>query len=338
MSIRQQIGRWRDRFSTPTHHDRFKFIRWFLLEGSRLAVSGVILAFVFTVLLMTGLVWTFEIQVILTDTSAVENILDSFMSGIILLVSIVVSINSIVLSQDIASVQNQAEQTRGTREFRSDIGVVTETGESPSDPRAFLRLMATAITDRAQALAEETGGTESEFADEIKSYTESILDSISHLAEADDTTHGDFDALWTAIEVDYGAFLERSRTLRSTHQEVITDSSDEQWDSLVESIQLFAIGRKNFKTLYYYKEVSVLSRTLLIVSLPAILVTATAILAINAGIFPAFQLLGLPPAQVFVATIFTVALLPYVVLTSYMLRLSTVAIRTATVGPFSLND
>ncbi len=336
MSLGQRMRRWRGWFPIPTQRGRFDLIQWVLLEGHRLAVTGAILTFVNVVLLSAGLIWTFEMQVILTETSTVENILDSFLNGIILLVSIVVSINSIVLSQDIASVQSQEDRTRGTREFRNDIGSLTETGESPSDPRAFLRLMATVITDRAQALAEAAKGEESY--DEIKAYTESIAGSIDHLTEVDETEHGDFTDLWTALEVDYGGFLERSRALRGSNGEEISDSSDEQWDRLVESIQLFAIGREHFKTLYYYKEVSVLSRTLLIVSLPAILVTATAILAINAGRFPTFWFLGLPPLQVFVAAIFTVALLPYVVLTSYMLRLSTVAVRTATGGPFSLND
>ena len=336
------MSRLRDWFPTPIPHGQFHLTRWVLLEGNRLAIAGAILTLVYISLLTIGLIWPADIQAILTETSTIENILDTFMGGIILLVSIVVSINSIVLSQDIASVQNQADQTRGTREFRGDIGDMTETGESPSEPRAFLRLMATVITDRAQTLAEDAKETDGEFADDVEAYTETIVSSIDHLAEVDKTKHGDFNALWRALEVDYGAFLERSRTLRGVHRETIAESYDEQLDDLVESIQLFAIGRENFKTLYYYKEVSVLSRTLLIVSLPAILIVAMAIFASTAGRFPEFwfasRLFGIPPLQIFVATAFTIALLPYVVLTSYMLRLSTVGIRTASAGPFSLND
>lgn len=323
---------------TPDLHGRFNLIRWVLLEGSRLAVAGYILAFVYISLLMIGLVGAFDIQLIITETSTIENILFTFMSGIILLVSIVVSINSVVLSQDIGSVQNQADQTRGTRKFRGDIGAMTETGESPSDPRAFLRMMATVITDHAQKLAEDAKGTEGEFADDMKAYTESVLGSMEHLEELDKTEHGNLDALWTMLEVDYGAFLERSRALRSNHREAVTESWDEQLESLVESIQVFAIGRENFKTLYYFKEVSGLSRTLLIVSLPAILVITMSLFAITTGRFPEFWLFGVSSLQIFVVTIFSIALLPYVVLTSFMLRLSTVGIRTASAGPFSLNE
>jgi len=83
--------------------------------------------------------------------------------------------------------------------------------------------------------------------------------------------------------------------------------------------------------------VSQLSRGLLVVALPAILVNSSAILAISAQILPDIWLFGLPPLLTFVAVVFTVSLAPFLVLTSYMLRLSTVARRTAATGPFSLN-
>jgi hypothetical protein len=82
--------------------------------------------------------------------------------------------------------------------------------------------------------------------------------------------------------------------------------------------------------------VSQLSRTLLVVSLPAILATASTILAINAQLLPDVWLLGMPPLLSFVATTFAIALVPYLVLTAYTLRLATVANQTAAGGPFSL--
>jgi hypothetical protein len=70
---------------------------------------------------------------------------------------------------------------------------------------------------------------------------------------------------------------------------------------------------------------------------PSIIVTVSAILAINAGIFPNFWLLGLPPLLTFVSVTFTIALIPFVVLTAHMLRVTTVARRTAAAGPFVLH-
>jgi hypothetical protein len=111
---------------------------------------------------------------------------------------------------------------------------------------------------------------------------------------------------------------------------------EERLEGLVEALELFTIGKEYFKTLYYSNEVAQLSRTLLVVSLPAILFNAGAILAINAELFPQMGIPGISPLLLFVAITFTISLAPYLILTSYMLRLATVARQTASAGPFSL--
>ena len=110
----------------------------------------------------------------------------------------------------------------------------------------------------------------------------------------------------------------------------------ERLEHLIEAFELFATGREYFKTLYYTDEVSRLSQTLLITALPAILINASTVLAINAGLLPDFWLFGIPPLQTFVAAAFTVSLAPYLVLTGYSLRLATVARLTSSAGIFSL--
>jgi hypothetical protein len=77
---------------------------------------------------------------------------------------------------------------------------------------------------------------------------------------------------------------------------------------------------------------------LLLISFPSILVTASAILAIDAHLFPQVWLFGLPPLLSFVSAVFTISLAPFAVLTSYMLRVATVARRTASAGPFRISQ
>jgi hypothetical protein len=307
-----------------------------LLEGNRLGIVGALLTLVFTTLMVAGYVWTFEMQMILTETSTVENLLETFLGGIILLVSIVVSINSIVLSQDITSISTQEDRIRSTMQFNQDIGGLTEGNKVPTDPKTFLEVMATVLTERAEALRESTTGVDSELIDETEAYVDSITQAIDQFEDID-TTHGaEYAVLWQSLEIDYGGYLNNSRSLRQIDDDAPSQAHDESLDRLTEAFQLFAVGREYFKTLYYTREISRLSRVLLIVSLPAILTTSTAILAINASVLPEFWIFGLPPLQSFVSTMFTIALVPYLVLTSFMLRLSTVAMRTATGGPFSL--
>ncbi|WP_206425094.1 hypothetical protein [Halosimplex salinum] len=335
MSIAPEVGRWRDWFPVPSESGDIGLHRWVMLEANRMAVTGALLTVVFGSFILLGMVWTFEMQTLLTETSTVETILNTFLGGMILLVSIVVSINSIVLSYDMSSVTIQEDRVEGATEFRRNLAELTEAGENPSDPTSFLTVMSRTIHDRADGLDDDVDGVEAELADEIRDYASSIEDTASQLGAVDNTNGAEFAVLWKGMEFQYGPQMERSRELRSTHG--LTDTAKDQFESLIEAFEMFAVGKEYFKTLYYTQEVSRLSQTLLIITLPAILVNASTILAINAGILPNFWILGLPPLQTLVAAAFTISLAPYLVLTAYMLRISAVARLTSSAGIFTLN-
>jgi hypothetical protein len=253
-----------------------------------------------------------------------------------LLVSIVVSINSIVLSYDITSLSNQEERIEGLVDFRYKVGQLAESGRSPTDPASFLTLMAEVIHERTEKLKQVAEGSDEELAEEIEEYVEGVTTTATRLSEP--SGGAEFSVIWLGLDVDYGPQMERSQTLRQMHGDDETDDYTRPLDELIEAFQLFATGKEYFKTLYYTEEISNLSRTLVLVSLPAILVTATTILAINAGILPELSIPGLPPLLSFVAITFAIALAPFLLLTSYTLRLTTVARQTAAGGPFSLGQ
>jgi hypothetical protein len=301
-----------------------------------MAVTGALLTFVFVSFILLGTVWTFEMQNLLTETSTVQTILNTLLSGMILLVSIVVSINSIVLSHDMSSVNNQEDRVKGASSFRRKLSDLSRPEENPSDPTSFLKVMSRAIRERAQRLDDDIDGLDPDGTEEIRAYAASVAEMAEKLGAVENTDGAEFAVLWKGMEFKYGAQMERSRTLRSV-QSGDPGSMEDRFDSLIDALELFAIGKEYFKTLYYTQEVSKLSQTLLVITLPAILINASTILAINAEVLPDFWLLGVPPLQIFVAAAFTVSLAPYLVLTAYMLRLSAVARLTSSAGIFSLN-
>jgi hypothetical protein len=318
-----------------------------LLEAHRLAVTVLLLGIVFGSLMLFSNAWTVEMQRLLTETSTVQTILNTLLSGIILLVSIVVSINSIVLSHDITAVETQKNRIEGALAFRRELDALTDTGEHFSHPSSFLSVMSHVIDERARAISEsetdpgdfdETERPELDVSQELQELAESVADATEHLEPDGRGTDAEFGVLWKGLEFDYGPFVDRLRTIRSSYEGTLSESIQERLDRLREAFELFAVGKEYFKTLYYAQEVSRLSRTLLVVALPAILINATTILAIDAGLLPDIWLFGLPPLHVFVAAAFTISLAPYLLLTSYMLRLATVANRTATGGIFSLRQ
>ena len=316
---------------------RVRPIRWFLLEGSRHHVTLALLLTVYGTIFAIGSLWTLEIQQLLTETAAVQTLLNTMLGGVILLVSIVASISAIVLSYDITSLDAQEERIDAAMEFRRDVGKLASQEGSPTDPASFLDLMAGVIRERADALESASRDSDKEFADAILGYTQDVARTVDGINRSMDRVgRGEFAALWRGLEVEYGDHLNRSRKLTLAYDEQFTDDSRARFDELVRAFELFATGKEYFKTLYYSREISQLSRTLLLISFPSILVTASAILAIDAHLFPQVWLFGLPPLLSFVSAVFTVSLAPFAVLTSYMLRVATVARRTASAGPFRI--
>lgn len=307
-----------------------------LLEGNRLAVTGALLTLTFGAILGIGTVWSFEINRLLTETQAVQTILNTLLSGIILLVTVVVSISSIVLTYDMTSIRNQEREIEGSVAFRQKLGRLAGPDETPTDPASFLRLMADTIQARVNVL-EELSGEDDGFTEDIQRHVDAIVETVERLNDSlTQAGGGEFAVLWLGLETDYGALMNRTRDLTSTHRTDLSDDIEDRFNELLESLEVFATGREYFKTLYYSREIAALSQTLLLISLPTILVSASVILAINAGLVPEFGLFGLPPQLPFIATVFTIALAPFIVFTAYMLRVATVARRTASAGPFIL--
>lgn len=339
MSHPDDTRQWRSWFPVPVDGDGIRLWRWMLLEGDRFAVTAALLALVFVTFLAVGTLWTAELRRMLTETDAVQTLLNSLLSGIILLVSIVVSISSIVLSYDITNVGAQEERIQAAMEFRRHLGRLTETGQSPTDPASFLSLMGEVIEERARRLEDVTEGSDEEFARSVREYVQSVTNTVDTLGRTPDVDGGaEFGVLWRGMEMDYGTYMDRSRYLSLTYGEQLSEEGEERFQDLVRAFELFATGQEYFKTLFYGREISQLSRTLLVISLPAILFTAAATLTIEAGLLPNFWLFGLPPLLTLVAITLSVALAPFSVLTAYMLRVATVAKRTATAGPFSLQS
>ena len=334
MKIASGIRQWRDWFPVPKKNGQVNLSRWILLEAHRMAVTGALLAFVFGGFILLSSVWTFEMQVLLNETPSVQTVLNTLLSGMILLVSIVVSINSIVLSHDMTSVSSQANRIDGAAKFRRNLSELAKPDEDPSEPRSFLRVMSRTIQERARRLDDDIAGMEPGLAEDVEELAVSITDAADRLGAVENTSGAQFAVLWKGMEFRYGAQLERLHSLKTTHE--LSEETEERFDSLIEAFKLFAVGKEYFKTLYYTQEVARLSQTLLLIALPAILINATTILAINAGVLPEFWFLNIPPLQTFVAATFTISLAPYIVLTAYMLRAATVARMTSSADIFSL--
>lgn len=126
-----------------------------------------------------------------------------------------------------------------------------------------------------------------------------------------------------------GDYLYLARTFRTDRADAFADTAP--LDDLIELLESLAIARQTFKTLYVQHELAVLSRLLLYVGFPTLvggglLVISYPTLVETVG--SRFFLLAVAAGGV------TLVFLPFVVLLSYSLRISTIAARTADFGPF----
>lgn len=73
---------------------------WILIRGDRWVIAAITLFLVVCGFVVFGIVWTDEFVGLFTETEVVQALLITLLSGIILLVSIAVSVNAVVLSQE----------------------------------------------------------------------------------------------------------------------------------------------------------------------------------------------------------------------------------------------
>ncbi|WP_135853802.1 hypothetical protein [Halorussus salinus] len=321
--------------------------QWILLRGKRMWVATALLLGVFGVLMLSSFVRPWNITELLENTSTVQTLFSALLSGSILLVSIVVSINSIVLSEEITDIETQRERIDASVRYRGQIEEFIESDVSPARPAEFLRTILKVIDRQAEgiaSIAEE--GDSDEFAEEAKIFSEEVSKEAERAGHTlSGSKFGSFKVLLAGLDYDYSWQLHVARRFKRKYGHCLSDDQQQAIDDLVETLKVFATGREYFKSLYYKREFSRLSARLLYVSLPTIVYISYVMLAIHSPKFIPIEELRLMSSELsmnaltlFTTFSYTIALAPYVVLTSYVLRAMTVTLQTLASGPFVLRQ
>ena len=313
-----------------------RLTQWILFDGNRERVTAALLGTVFVTLLVLGGLWPIQYQELLAETTMVQTVFNTLLSGTILLVSIVVSIAAVSISQELTSLGDQSERVETTIDFQSaieDRGIVEV---SPARPGQFTAVVLQSIKQRADEL-QEFGGSEAYRRDvdrlraDIHTNTESVLTTLERVP------NGSTDELLTGLNYDSSWQLYQTRRILTKYDEQLSPDERAVLEDIMDTLHKLMVCREYFKTLYYKLELSDLSTTLLTVSLPIIVFISYVLLALDTGLFPDVSLLGYTPLSVFISFAYTIALAPYAVLTSYVLRAATVTKLTPEEGPFVLN-
>ncbi|WP_433624019.1 hypothetical protein [Halomicrococcus sp. NG-SE-24] len=144
--------------------------------------------------------------------------------------------------------------------------------------------------------------------------------------------------LLSSLDYPYARHINMARHLEAVHDSELSESDRESLDALLRTLTVLASGREYFTTLYFKRELRDLSSNLLVLSLPVIVFTSYVLLAIDAGLFPQTELPAVEPRLFYVDIAFVVALSPYVLLSSYMLRILTVSKHSLESTVFTLDS
>lgn len=313
--------------------------RWFLVSGDRRLVTLVLLVTVFAVLVAAGNLWPLKVRDLLENTNNVQMLFNTLLSGVILLVSIVVSITSVVLSQELGSLGTHQERVRQSMEFRESIEEVAVDDVSPSEADRFLGFVLETIYERTKDLE---AAIEDHPNDVVRKQVEQLVDAtIGDLHAVDDrlSIHNleRPNVLLAGLEYDYANQLFAVRYIRTYHGDELDEEQRDRLDAFAAALDTFEASREYFKSLFFKREMADLSSNLLYVSLPVILYISYVLLALGPQVFPETALFGLPLLTLYVSVAYTIALAPYLVLTAYVIRSAFVARRSLEVGPFNVH-
>jgi hypothetical protein len=315
---------------------------WLLLEADRWLVTALVLAVVFVTVLVAGLALP-TAEASIRSSDSIDTLFQGLLTATITGVTLVVTLNQVVLSQELGPVGDQRDRMDGAMAFREDVAAVVDAPVSPARPAEFLRALVSVCGERARDLREATSvdGTANSVApadarSALEDLTDSVIDNADQVADGlEDARFGAFDVLSAALNFNYSWKIFTARRVHERYGDELSAEQTDALEDLIEALERFGPAREHFKTLYFQWDLVSLSRSILVAALPALLVSVCMV----AWFDPSATVVGgvdvLLPA---VALATAVSIAPFAILLSYVLRIATIAQFTLSIGPFILRE
>lgn len=309
---------------------------WLLLAASRQLVVAGLLGGLFVAFVALGALDPVGLRTAMASGDPIETLFQALLTAIITGVTLVITINQLVISQELGAVGDQRERMEGAMAFRREVEDVLGEPVAPAEPAAFLRALVEATQERAEALAEATDeGLDAERRERVQSYVDSLTEHATAVSDRlEGARFGSFEVVFAALDYNYSWKIHEARRLRS---EVDEEAVGRPMADVIEALELFGPAREHIKTLYFQWELIDLSRAVIYAAVPALVVATGMILYADASTFPGATL-GVADVVWLSSAAATVSLLPFAVLLAYILRIATVTKRTLAIGPFVLRD
>lgn len=310
---------------------------WLLLSANRLIVTAVLSVTVFTVF-MLGTLLDPTLSDLLQRRGVIESIFSTMISALITGVTLVVTISQLIVSQENGPLGEQRTRMSETMDFRDYMRDLTGK-PAPADPSAFLHELVDATETRAQDLSEVVQNSEDEeFRDEVEEFVESLTGNAEAVREKlEGAKFGSFDVVSAAMDYNYSWKIFQIERLEDDYRDALDEEGWESFDELRTALSMFGPAREHIKTLYFQWSLIDLSRLILYITIPAIVVAGMMLAFVDVATVPG-RTAGVENILWVVGAAFTFTLSPFLLLTAYIIRIATAAKRTLAIGPLILRD
>ena len=316
--------------TAPLEHPR----EWFFLVENRLLIAGGFLAVLLALFFAVEMASSFSDQGLMP----LFYVFGSLIGGNFTLITIVISISQLVVSQENGPLGDQHERMSNTMDVRDYTGEIVGR-PTPVDPSAFLRKLVDATRRRAKALRDTVSDSDDDdLRAEVDEFTDSLTGNADEVGDQlDGAAFGTFDVLFAALNFNYGWKIFQVDRISEEHSDSLSAESERLLDELRTTLTMFGPAREHIKTLYFQWALVDLSRLIVYTAVPALFVAGCTLAFVGGGTIVGTTL-GVTNLLWVVAGAFTLAVLPFLLLVSYIVRIATVAKRTLAIGPLILRD
>ncbi len=303
---------------------------WLLMAGDRVVVA--LLGLLLLVTVLGGLVISGLVP--FREETPVLFLLFALIAANFTLIAIVTSLSQFVLGRRLETPGDIRRKIDDTVDYREEVG--RSIGESviPVQPDVFLLMLFRHANTELDILGERQLEGRTRFArEELERLVTDLEEHFGYVIDVlERPSSGVKHALFVSLNADYESSVYQTWHLQWEHADEFTAEAAEPLARLAGTLQHIEVASRLFKTVFIESEVSELSRYLLYIGLPVQLAAVSLTLVYTAGSGPPLPISVL---RVVVPAVIAAGFAPFLLLSSYVVRLTVVAHRTADTFPFS---
>ncbi|WP_265109193.1 hypothetical protein [Halosolutus halophilus] len=251
----------------------------------------------------------------------------ALVTGNVTLITVVVAINQVILSQELESPGALRDEIERTAEYRQ---TALNQEMIPTHPSDFLYQLLQQTRQHALSLEDFLPKTTDEVSDPL------LTDLPSHCKQVSDQMESTSDDLSAVIVpilgITYSDYIHDCHLLQAKFDEDDHERLHMTLDRLTSDLENIDVARQYFTTTFMKEELATLSQSLLYIGIFAISVPIALLVQLTTytGSSP-------PTSELFLLSVLTVVfgLLPLAVLIAFVLRIATVAQEIAAITPFT---